>query len=338
MNEVTQHPVGGPHYEDLHVGQVFDTSPGLTLTEGHAAAHQAIVGDRLQICLDSELCQAVTGFPRLANPALVWDVAIGQSTGVTQLVVANMFYRGLVLRRMPQIGDTLRTVTKVVALRDNSPREGRAPTGLAALRIRTTDQEDRVVLDFHRCAMLPMRAESSRPGNAHDLAEIPDQLPPAEILSEAVREWDLHAYRQRVPGPHSADLEPGSIFEIKVGDSVTAATELVRLTLNLAAIHVDSTASVYGKRLVYGGHTISVALAQVTRALPNLVTVLGWRYCDHVAPVFERDILRTVVTVESVSALDRGGAVASLRVETVSQHESGECVKVLKWGMVALFA
>jgi hypothetical protein len=47
--------VGGPWFEDLHVGQVFADAPGLTLTDGHAALHQAIVGDRMTLTLYSRL-------------------------------------------------------------------------------------------------------------------------------------------------------------------------------------------------------------------------------------------------------------------------------------------
>ena len=43
LEEVT---VGGPWFEDFEVGQIFDDAPGLTLTAGHAALHQAIAGDR----------------------------------------------------------------------------------------------------------------------------------------------------------------------------------------------------------------------------------------------------------------------------------------------------
>src|ERR1700748_3513111 len=72
---------GGPYFDDLAVGQVFDWAPTATLTSGMAAAHQAIVGDRMRLALDTGLCAAVTGSPRpLAHPALVCDVAIGQST------------------------------------------------------------------------------------------------------------------------------------------------------------------------------------------------------------------------------------------------------------------
>ena len=135
---------------------MFDWAPAMTLSSGLAAAHQAIVGDRLRLALDAVLCTAVTGEPGpLAHPALVCDVAIGQSTLVTQRVKANLFYRGLTFHRFPVIGDTMYTRTEVVGLRANSPKPGRAPTGMAALRMTTIDQADRLVLDFYRCAMLP---------------------------------------------------------------------------------------------------------------------------------------------------------------------------------------
>jgi acyl dehydratase len=319
--------IAGPFYEDLQVGQRFEEAPGLTLTEGHAALHQAILGDRLRLPLDAHLSERVCG-GRLAHPGLVCDVAIGQSTLATQRVIANLFYRGLVLRRAPRIGDTLRTTTEVVALRDTSAKPGRAPTGLAALRIRTEDQEGRPVLDFHRCAMLPLRAEENRPGHADDLDAISAELP-ADALRGLVDSWDLAAFRKLVPGPHAADLEPGTRYEIEAGDTVTAAPELARLSLNVAAAHTDPTAR--GKRLVYGGHTIGIALQHATRALPNVVTVAGWRSCDHLAPVFEGDVLRSTVTVETVAPLEQG-ALVDLRVETSADDP------VLDWRLVAVMA
>src|SRR6478672_8411958 len=68
------HIVGGPYFDDLEVGQVFDTAPSMTLTEGAAAAHQSIIGDRLRLALDTQLAYAVTGATTaLAHPALVCD-------------------------------------------------------------------------------------------------------------------------------------------------------------------------------------------------------------------------------------------------------------------------
>lgn len=340
MVEATTVDVAGPWYEDLSVGQVFDDAPGVTLSDGHAAVHQAILGDRLRLALDRDLCGRVVGLDaQLAHPALVCDVAIGQSTLATQRVIANLFYRGLVLRRAPRIGETLRTTTEVVALRDTSPRPGRAPTGLAVLRIHTLDQLGRDVLDFHRCAMLPMRDEANRPGHAGDLEAISAELP-GDALRAAVDGWDLAAFRAAVAGAHGDALTAGTRYVLENGDTVTDAPELARLSLNIAAAHTDATSTTRGRRLVYGGHTIGIALAHVTRALPNLVTVVAWRSCDHLAPVFEGDVLRSVVTVEALEALGAGGGtLVDLRVETLADRGDGSGREsVLDWRLVGVMA
>ena len=76
----------GPYFDELAIGQESGGAPGITLTSGLAAAHQAITGDRLALATDHELCRQVTGGAPLASPSLVWDMAIGQSTVVTQHV------------------------------------------------------------------------------------------------------------------------------------------------------------------------------------------------------------------------------------------------------------
>ena len=119
----TSAAVSGPYFDDLEVGQVFDSAPSMTLTEGAAGAHQAIIGDRLRLALDAQLAYAVTGATSaLAHPALVCDVAIGQSTLATLRVKANLFYRGLAFHRFPVIGDSLFTRTEVVGLKQNSAK------------------------------------------------------------------------------------------------------------------------------------------------------------------------------------------------------------------------
>jgi acyl dehydratase len=327
----------GPYFEDLRVGEVIDTAPGLTLTEGHAALHQAIVGDRLRLALDAPLAAEVLGADApLAHPALVCDVSIGQSTLVTQRVIANLFYRGLVLRRAPLIGDTLRTTTEVVALRQNSSRPRRAATGLAVLRVRTADQQDRRVLDFWRCAMLPLRDQDAVTGHADDLDAIPTELDSA-VVHAATAGWNLAAFRAAAPGPHLADLAPGQRWTLEGGDAVSAAPELARLSLNVAMAHHDRHAGGSGRRLVYGGHTIGVAAAQATRVLPNLVTIVGWHGCDHLAPVFEDDTLYSELELTDVEPLQAGGGLVHLRSRVRAQR-GDESSDVLDWRFVGVMA
>lgn len=322
--------MSGPYFDDLQVGQVFDTAPSMTLTPGAAAVHQSIVGDRLRLALDAELAAAVTGATApLAHPALVCDVAIGQTTLVTQRVKANLFYRGLVFHRFPVIGDTLFTRTEVVGLKENSVKPGRARTGLAALRMTTVDDLGRLVLDFHRCAMLPLSDGAGETGHADDLSAIGTDTAP---VPDPTADWDAEAYRAKVEG---ARFDPGLAGTVlhSTADVVSSAPELARLTLNIAATHHDWR--VNNRRLVYGGHTIGLALAQVTRLLPNLATVLGWRSCDHTGPVYEDDTLYSEVHVERAEPLPDGrGGVLTLRSLVYAVDEPDR--NVLDWRFTAL--
>lgn len=324
----------GPYFDELTVGQRFTGAPAMTLTPGLAAAHQAITGDRLALMLDHHLCREVTGGGPLAHPGLVWDVAIGQSTIVTQHVKANLFYRGLAFRRMPRLGETLRTCTEVAALRQNQPRTGRAATGLAVLRITTTDQESRPVLDFWRCAMLPLRDPAAQTGHRDDVSTVGHDVDPAD-LAALVSGWQLSPLAARTDRPHAADLRAGQQFDVAGADVVSSAPELARLTLNVAAVHHDIQAGGNG-RLVYGGHAIGLALSQAARALPSLITVLGWHGCDHLAPVREGDTLRSTISVEQVEHLPDGGGLAHLR--SAVRADGPDARDVLDWRYVAVLA
>ncbi|UQX10852.1 MaoC family dehydratase [Candidatus Mycobacterium methanotrophicum] len=324
---------GGPYFDELQSGQVFAGAPSMTLTHGMAAVHQSILGDRLRLPLDAELSAAVTGSAgQIAHPGLVCDVAIGQSTPVTAHVKANLFYRGLVFYRFPAIGDTLFTRTEVVGLKKNSAKPDRAPTGLVALRMTTIDQVDRLILDFYRCAMLPLSPDAgpNAADHADDLSKVGADLAPPP---SAVDEWDGEVFRERIPGPHfDADLAGTALRGS--ADVVTGASELARLTLNIASVHHDSRIS--GRRLVYGGHTIGLALAQASRLLPNLATVLGWQSCDHTAPVYEGDTLCSELHVDSAEPTDNGG-VLGLRSLVYAVSDSGDAPRqVLDWRFTAL--
>jgi len=325
-------PIGGPYFDELEIGMAFDSAPALTLTDGLASTHRAIIGDRLRLPLDHLLSQAATGADApIASPALVWDVAIGQSTLATHHVKANLFYRGLRFHHHARIGDTLRTRAEVVGLRQNADRAGRAPTGLAALRVTCVDQQDRAVLDFYRCAMLPLSSvpDPARTIPDQDLSTIGPSTPPTWTAPDG---WDLAPLRR--PGTPAANTLVGERFAVS-GDVVSSAPELARLTLNIAAVHHDERIS--GSRLVYGGHTIGIALAQATRAFPDMVTVLGWQSCDHTGPVAEGDTLTSVIEVVDAVPLAQGTAL-HLRSLVSAQAGSAETRPVLDWRFVALIA
>ncbi len=298
--------VAAPYADELEIGQVFD-APGLTLDAGLATLHRAACGDRLPLALDVDLAERVTGTPHLvAHPAMVADVIIGQSTQPSGRVLGNLFYRGMALAPVP-LGATLRTRTEVVAIEPT--RDG--TRAKVTLRATTTDAAGKLIASYLRCPLLPAR----------DVVQPSGTVPDAP-LDFTVPDWDLGAHPQGEP------LVAGDCFDVESHETVTLAPELARATLNLAMTHTDAQAGAHGRRLVYGGHAIGIALAHACRALPGLVTVLAWRSCDHLGPVFEEDRLTSRVEVLGVE-----GPVVDLQI--VLSKDDGD---VLDWRPAVLYA
>lgn len=328
--------IDGPYFEDFKIDQLF-SAPSVTLTDGHAAMYQAVTADRMRLPLDHHLSREITGSDiPIAHPHLVINIANGQTTYASQHVKGNLFYRGLILRKPVHIGDSLRTITKVVGLKQNRPKPGRTATGMVALEMVTTDQNDDVVMQYWRCPMIACRDPNITTGHDDDFDIIGSEITEQDMLNSLPKNWNLGPLGSDVTGLKSRNFEPGDEIVIVPRDTITCAPELVRLTLNIAYTHTDATKSYFGKRLVYGGHTISIALAQVTRALPSMITVIGWSGCDHTGPVLEEDLIRTKFKIIGKRSAPVGGELVDLHVESFASRfddevESFNEEKVLDW-------
>jgi acyl dehydratase len=266
------------------------------------------------------------------------NIAIGQSTWASQRVKANLFYRGLVLQRPVFLGDTLYTRTRVVGLRQN-----RAQAGPRGHRHRRSRNDHHQPARRDRAALLAL-PDDPLPRCLRRAPVTPDDL---ERIGAAVS-LDGGAQRQYPRGwsvvsrPRSgAACAPPTLHRASASPSRPAirslrAPELVRLSLNMAMAHTDSKLSFLGERLVFGGHTIFMGFAQLTRALPNLLGLLAWESCDHVAPVVEGDRLRTACSGDRHHSARTPPAAAGalLRIEAECFAARGtpeEESRVLDW-------
>ena len=320
----------GPYFDDLAVGEHLQAAPAITIGAGEAAIYQAVCGDPLCVSLSRPLSEAVTGrSERLVNPGLVMHVSIGQSTVATRRVIANLFYRGVVLEQPVWEGETLFTQVTVRALSDLTRRPDRPARGLALLGIHTTsaDTGDTIV-NYERCAMLRVRNADRTTGHADALGEVNVTI-------------DLDAWEPRIPmGWDTNPLiefadrgwEIGERRTDRLRDPVTDALLLVRLTQNQAPPHRDPKESPSGGRLVYGGHTIGLAQASLVRMMPGTATVVGWQACDHTAAVHEEDVLafhHTLLDERPVGT----GRLRAVRVEVETDRDDGP-IPVLDWRVI----
>ena len=331
--------IDGPYFEDFDVGQVF-SAPSVTVTEGQTAVYQALTGDRMRLPLDRHLAHRVTGNQRaIVHANLVTCIAAGQSTYASQYVKGNLFYRGLVLRRPVFVGDSLKTTTKVVGLKQNRAKPGRAATGMVALEMDTRNQDGDQVVHLWRCPMIPCRDPAAVTGKDDDFGWIKETIDKEELIESVPTGWDLGPLTTDEIGLATAELSIGDECVIAARDTITCAPELVRVTGNIAFTHTDASRSYLGERLVYGGHTMSLALSQVTRALPNMLTVVAWQGCDHLGPVLENDLIRSCFVVNDKTAVAAGGYLYELRIDSYAARpdpDSGELKedKVLDWRIV----
>jgi len=275
----------GPFFDDLEVGEYLPSLPAVSLTESDNVLYRMITGDQYSLSSDLSLARRVTRTrgPGIVNPTLLINYSIGQSTMATRRAIANLYYRNLTVLRPVEVGITLRTLTQVIALSTSKPKPGAGQRGKVLLDIRTFSDEE-LVMAYQRCALLPCRSESAGRHNN----PIPTQTVTAidGFAESAPVGWDLGPLGGPVQWP------VGERRTDVTRDHVDLAAAFARLTFNQAAVHRDSDASMYGKRLVYGGHVVALAQASLNRLLPQLATVLGWAECSHTAPVFENDVLR----------------------------------------------
>ena len=74
----------GPLYEDFSVGATLPPLPAVTLTEADNAVYRAMTGDQHALAADRSAYGAASGSDAgLANPALVMQYSIGQTTMAT---------------------------------------------------------------------------------------------------------------------------------------------------------------------------------------------------------------------------------------------------------------
>ncbi|MDX2600316.1 hypothetical protein PV330_09765 [Streptomyces caniscabiei] len=320
----------GPYGDDFTIGEPLPPAPAITIDEGVAAHYQAISGDPARLALSSPLSHATTGrAARVVNSALALQVAIGQSTVATRIVIANLFYRDVTLHQQIPLGTTLSSTVTPVArtfTRDN----GKGRRAKVLLSIETRDQRGELVASLERLALLPVRNQN-RLVEVGDIGSADSSRSLTELLPAVPKEWNLTRISTAplpVEGWQTGD---------PLRDSVSGALDLVRLTQNQAAAHRDPARGQQGRRLVYGGHVVALAQASLSRLVPGLASVVGWRSCDHLAPTFEDDLLGFHVTCDELLPVE-GGALIAFRVRGQAHRPGSEPVDVLDFRPVALVA
>ncbi len=313
----------GNCFEDFRIGQVIQHATPRTVTVGDVALYTGLFGARFAV-QSSDAFAAAIGYPRSpVDDLLVFHFVFGKTVPDVSLnAVANLGYAGCYFRSPVYPGDTLTALSEVIGLKENSSRK----TGIVYVRTTGFNQHAKPVLEYVRWVMVRKRDEAA-PAPGDHVPRLPTAVEP-NVLGEACPALDIGAYDFALAGSahRFGDYQVGEKIDHVDGYTVEEAEHQIatRLYQNTARIHFDRFSAKqgrFGKRLIYGGHVISLARSLTFNGLANAFHVAGINGGRHVAPLFAGGTIFAWSEILAKAELPGRTDVGALRLRTVATND-----------------
>lgn len=313
----------GNFFEDFQVGQTIRHATPRTVTLGDVALYNGLFGARFAVQSSDAFAQKI-GYPRSPlDDLLVFHIVFGKTVADISLnAVANLGYADCRFLKPVFPGATLTAVSEVIGLRENSNKK----TGIVYVRSRGFDETGDAVLDFARWVMVHKRDEKATPP-AEKVPELPKSVEPGQ-LGGACSKINAAAYDTRLAGSahRFGNYKVGDKIDHIDGVTIEEAEHQIatRLYQNTARIHFNQFAESkgrFGRRLIYGGHAISLARALSFNGLANAFHVAAINGGRHAAPLFAGDTVFAWSEVLATADIPNRKDVGALRLRTVATKD-----------------
>ncbi len=280
----------GRFFEDYTLGQVIDHAVPRTVSGGERALYHALYPARHALYSSDAFAQAC-GLPESPLDDLAaFHVVFGKTVPDVSLnAVANLGYAEGRWLRPVYAGDTLRSASEVIGLKQNS----NGKTGIVYVRTRGMNQRDETVMEYVRWVMVRKR-DVDAPAPEAVVPELSKVVAPEDLaIPEGL---DFSNYDFTLAGePHRwGDYAVGETIDHVDGVTIEEAEHMMatRLWQNTAKVHFDATFRPDGQRLIYGGHVISMARALSFNGLANAQMIVGLNAGAHANPCFSGDTIK----------------------------------------------
>jgi 2-methylfumaryl-CoA hydratase len=315
--------IRGNFFEDFRLGQTIRHATPRTVTLGDVALYNGLFGARFAVQSSDVFAQKI-GYPRSPlDDLLVFHIVFGKTVADISLnAVANLGYATCRFLKPVFPGATLTAVSDVIGLRENSNRK----TGIVYVRSRGFDETGDAVIDYARWVMVRKRDEAATAA-AEKVPDLPKNVEPAQ-LGAACPNISTAAYDTTLAGsPYRlGDYKAGDKIDHIDGITVEEAEHQIatRLYQNTARIHFNQFAEGkgrFGRRLIYGGHAISLARTLSFNGLANAFHVAAINGGRHVAPLFAGDTVFAWSEVLTAAEIPNRKDVGALRLRTVATKD-----------------
>lgn len=279
----------GRFFEDYRLGETIHHAVPRTLSGGEKAVYLSLYPARHAVASSAAFAESC-GLPGGAfDDLIVFHTVFGKTVPDVSLnAVANLGYAEGRWLKPVMPGETLTSTSEVIGLKQNS----NAKSGVVWVRTTGRNRTGEPVLEYVRWVMVRKRdPEAPAPDTViPDLAE--SVAPEALVIPEGL---DFTGYDFTLAGElhRWGDYEIGEKIDHVDRVTVEEAEHMLatRLWQNTAKVHFDATHREDGKRLIYGGHVISLARALSFNGLANAQLIAGLNGGSHVSPLFAGDTL-----------------------------------------------
>jgi 2-methylfumaryl-CoA hydratase len=305
----------GHFFEDYKIGQVIEHAVPRTISGGERAMYHALYPARHALYSSDEFAENCGLDKSPLDDLIAFHVVFGKSVPDISLnAVANLGYAEGRWLKPVYPGDTLRSVSEVIGLKQNS----NGTSGVVYVRTTGLNQFDVPVLEYVRWVMVRKR-DLDAPAPETVIPELKDVVAPEDLsIPEGL---DFLRYNFTLAGEQHrfADYEIGEKIDHVDGVTIEEAEHMLatRLWQNTAKVHFDATNREDGKRLIYGGHVISMARALSFNGLANAQMIVGLNGGAHANPCFTGDTVRAYTEVLDKAETPAPG-VGALRLRLVA--------------------
>lgn len=310
----------GRFFEDYRIGEIIPHAVPRTVSGGERALYHALYPARHALHSSDEFARAcgLDGSPM--DDLIAFHLVFGKTVPEISLnAVANLGYAEGRWHRPVWAGDTLRAESEVIGLKENSS----GTSGVVWVRTRGLNQNDELVLDYVRWVMV-RKGRADAPAPATVVPDLAHAVAPADLVVPEGLDFTGYDFGLAGERYRMGDYAIGEIIDHVDGVTIEEAEHMLatRLWQNTAKVHFDATFRPDGKRLIYGGHIISIARALSFNGLANAQIMAALNGGAHANPCFAGDTVRAFTQVLDLAETPAPG-VAAIRLRTVA-HKSRE--------------
>ncbi len=310
--------ITGNYFEDFSLGQQIVHATPRTVTVGDVSLFTALYGSRFAVQSSDAFAKSI-GYPQAPiDDLLVFHMVIGKTVpDISRNAIANLGYAEFRFLKPVYPGDTIASTSEVIGLKENSNKK----SGTVYVRSTGRNQHGEPVLSYARWVMVNKRDENS-PAPDPVVPKLASSVDP-DSLGAALPKLNLKVYDYALAGSKRRwqDYAVGEKIDHVDGQTIEEAEHQLatRLFQNTARVHfnqhIESKAR-FGRRLVYGGHIISIARSLSFNGLANAFHVLGLNGARHAAPSFAGDTIYAWSEITGKAELPGQSDMGALKLRT----------------------